>query len=508
VISEKTHASRSALWSVLENGGLALVSFGSLILYSRYLSASDFGVFSVVLALTELLGVLVAMLFHDALVQKRQLAEIDFDTAFTATLALALVLFAGCVLFAPLYARLSGTEAAGRVLAWTALCLPCSAMSATIVARQRRDLEFRALALRSLGGRLGGAAIGITMVVLGLSYWGLVAQQLVTAAVGSLVLWVCSNKRPRLRFSSKSFRELIRFGGYAVGALFLSFSVKRVFVVGAGVALGSEAAGVLNMSFRTVDVLWGIAFTAVTQVALPVLSRMQADPLRFQRAYKSAVEFVCLALFPCFIGIAVTAPETVAVLFGDQWLASVPYVTCLSLLPLLQCLTMLITPSLTALGRPRDPIIAVAAELVVLLVLMSVLGARTLPYAVAIWMVRELVAAPIMVALLQRVGGIRWTAQLAAIRTPALAVAAMALAVVLARPQLSGVASPVLRLVILAPLGAVTYGAMLWTFDRRVFTRVLDFVVSARGKTPDRDAPAVRPNASSSGPPSPGYEIK
>ena len=37
----------------------------------------------------------------------------------------------------------------------------------------------------------------------------------------------------------------------------------------AGVMLGNELAGYLNIGFRAVDVLWAIAATAVGQVALP-----------------------------------------------------------------------------------------------------------------------------------------------------------------------------------------------------------------------------------------------
>ncbi len=44
--------------------------FVSLIVYMRLLSAADFGLFSAALALIELLGVLVTMLFHNALVQR------------------------------------------------------------------------------------------------------------------------------------------------------------------------------------------------------------------------------------------------------------------------------------------------------------------------------------------------------------------------------------------------------------------------------------------------------
>ena len=187
---DRAGAARSTVWSAVENGGLALVSFGSLVVYAQFLGPAEFGLFSIVLALVELLDVLVSMLFHDALVQKPVVTDRHFDTAFTASMLLGLMLLSACWLLAPAFAGLVHHDQAAAVLGWTALRFPFTALGATIVARQRRDLSFRVLALRSLVGRLGGAVLGIVLVALGAGVWGLVAQQVAIAGAASLVLWV------------------------------------------------------------------------------------------------------------------------------------------------------------------------------------------------------------------------------------------------------------------------------------------------------------------------------
>ena len=92
----RSSAASSVKWSVVEYGGLALISFSSLVVYARFLSASEFGLFSIALSVIELMTVLVGMLFHDALVQRRDLRELHYDTAFTVTLALSAVIVALC----------------------------------------------------------------------------------------------------------------------------------------------------------------------------------------------------------------------------------------------------------------------------------------------------------------------------------------------------------------------------------------------------------------------------
>jgi O-antigen/teichoic acid export membrane protein len=476
--TDRARAARSTVWSAVENGGLTLVSFASLVLYARVLSPADLGLFSIVLALVELLDVLVSMLFHDALVQKRELTDLHFDTAFTAGLVLGLALLGACWWAAPSFAGLVGSSAAAPVLCWTALRLPFTALGAVIVARQRRELAFKVLAIRSLVGRVSGAALGIVLVALGAGVWGLVAQQVAIAAAASLVLWIGADRRPRLRFGRRELRALVAFGVAAVGGLFLGFAVKRVFTIVAGVMLGNELAGFLNIGFRAVDVLWAIAATAVSQVGLPVLARLQEDPVRFRSAYVSALEFTCLLLYPCFCGIALTAPLVVELLFGARWAASAPYVTVLGLLALVQAPRLLMTPALTALGRPREPLAGLTVELLVVGVLLATVGARTLPWAVGIWVLREVASLPVMTRLVKRATGLGTGAHLRAVAPPLAASAGMAAALIAARQLLPAGLPAGARLALLVCGGAVVFLAAAWSVDRAALKRLLSFIAS------------------------------
>src|SRR5580692_12374937 len=114
-VSRSTTA-KSLAWSMVENGGMAVISFVSLIVYMRLLSAADFGLFSAALALIELLGVLVTMLFHNALVQRPDTTEQHFNTAFTATMAVSLLMALGCWAMAPLFAASMHQTMAAPVL--------------------------------------------------------------------------------------------------------------------------------------------------------------------------------------------------------------------------------------------------------------------------------------------------------------------------------------------------------------------------------------------------------
>ena len=227
--------------------------------------------------------------------------------------------------------------------------------------------------------------------------------------------------------------------------------------------------------------LWAIAATAVGQVSLPVLARLQSDPDRLRRAYVTALEFTCLLLYPCFCGIALVGPEVVTLLFGARWLASAPYVSVLALLVLVQAPRLLMTPVLTAMGRPRDALVGLTIELAVTLALLAIFGARTLPWAVGIWMARELASLPVMTRLVKRATGVGLIAHLQGAAGPFLASAGMGAALIALRRALPTGLSAGARIAVLAPVGAAIFLVGAWLFDRKPMKRLLEFVASVTG---------------------------
>lgn len=485
-MSVQERTAKSALWSLIENGGLALISMGTLVIYTHLLSTAEFGLFAVVLALVELLQIFVTMFFHDALVQREEAKELHYDTAFTFGVVLSLVLVALCLLLAPLFAALVSEPRAADVMRAMSLCFPAAAVSATIVARQRRELSFRPLALRSLVGRFAGAGIGVVLIFAGAGVWGLIAQQVLIQLVGSAILWKTSEARPRLRFGVREFKDLAAFGVYSMGSLFLVFGVKRIFAVVTGIFLGVEIAGYLNLSFRAIDVFWSIAATAATQVALPTLASLQHDMPRLRRAFQFATSFVCVVLYACFIGIGVLSPEIVGLMFGEKWLPAAPYVTVLSLLVLVQGPRVLVAPLLTALGRPKDLLLSKAGELGFVVLALVVTRVPTLGWGVGIWVCREFVALPITLRLLKRASGLGALEQVRGAWVPLVASLVMVAAVLLGRYLLPASISSLTRLVVLVPLGAVSFLGTTFVLDRELVKSLLGFVQTAlaRGKRP------------------------
>jgi O-antigen/teichoic acid export membrane protein len=201
--------------------------------------------------------------------------------------------------------------------------------------------------------------------------------------------------------------------------------------------------------------------------------------VRLKRAYQRSVEYACLLLYPCFVGIAVTAPELVTIVFGRHWSPVVPCVTALALLVLAQAPRLFTTPVLTAVGRPRDPLIGVAVELIFMLTMIGLFGLHSLIWATALWIACECTQIPITTWMLRRATGFGLTDQFGGAVTPLLASMMLACSVLATRRLLPPDLGTEPRLAILVLVGVAAYLVALVLLNRRLVSTFLDFVRSA-----------------------------
>jgi O-antigen/teichoic acid export membrane protein len=177
--------------------------------------------------------------------------------------------------------------------------------------------------------------------------------------------------------------------------------------------------------------------------------------------------------------MAVTAPELVELLFGKAWARSGIYMTVFALLTLVRLFKNLARPLLTAVGRPQDSMFATGVEMVVMVVLIAVTGARSTALVLGIWAVREVAAVPVVAVVIQRTAKISYVDQFRG-TVPALA---GSIGIVIAtcgiRRLLPPDGSALTRLAELVPAGAAAFLLCAYLVDRSSLDHVVGFVASA-----------------------------
>ncbi|HYE52864.1 MAG TPA: lipopolysaccharide biosynthesis protein [Azospirillaceae bacterium] len=478
-------AARSLAWVCLESGGVSLLSFLTVLVLARLLGPTEFGTAAIALGIVQILFLVPETFFHDAVVQRKEVGPDVLDSALTASVLAGAVLAGLCWLLGPAAERLFSAPGLAAVLGWSGLSLLAGGLGGIPMAVLRRRLEFRHLALRSLSGRVVGAAVGLAMAFGGYGVWALVGQQLAGSAVAALAIWAVPPWRPRLRLSPAALRGLVPFAVPAFTAALLAHANLRGLVLLTGYVLGPDGAGVLAVALRLVDTARQIMGAALQQLALPLFSRCRDDRAALARGFAGATEMTALVAVPLFAGLAALAPAMVAVALGPHWEAAVPLVRVLALAAILLLAQQHAGTVLTAVGAPHRLALLNAAGLALLAALLLAFGAAGPLAATLAWLARTAATVPAGAWMLRRQAGIGWADQVRPLAGPAAAAAVMAAVLV----QLPPDPDPLAALLVQVPLGAVLYAASLAVLDRGALVRLARFLGAMAARPQDASSP-------------------
>lgn len=352
-MSLKSKAIHGAKWSMLQEIASQLIDFLIIIILARLLGPTDFGIVAMALVIVTAMRPLVSLGLGVAITQRAAIDQEHLNTAFWATLLFGALLTSFMLLTAKYWAVMFSEPRLAEILPWLSLSLVFVALTTVQEAILRRDLNFKVYAIRTVGGKIFGGVVGVTLALTDFGIWSLVARNLVTAFISMLLLWGISNWRPSFKFDVQRFKVLFTFGLPVTLNELLAFVKINSDSLLISYFLGATALGYYNIAYRLMAIVFQLVTKTISQVGMPAFSRLQDDPARLASAFISITQLIAAIAFPAFLGIAVLAPELVPALFGEQWLASIPVLRILMLIGIAHCLLTPMLALLVGVGKPK-----------------------------------------------------------------------------------------------------------------------------------------------------------
>ena len=340
------------MWTVLKSASSRIVSSAVFIVLARMLEPADFGTVALASVFVVLISVLVESGFGEALIQRDTVEPRDLNSAFWISNAVAISLAVVLIGFAGVISELLGQPQLAPVLRVLSAVFVFSALASVPQAILRRDLAFRAIALRGVAATLAGGTVGIVMAVAGAGVWSLVGQMVASAVVGTAIAWAMCSWRPGWSLSTKSLRELSGFSAKILGERLALFASRRSDDLLIGLVLGPVALGYYTVAYRLLLILTEMIIWTLEGVAFPLLSRLQNDRARRARAFYALTRLCAAVAVPAFLALAVLTPELMRVAFGPRWLAAIPVMQTLALVGIPHAAAYCNKAALNAAGRP------------------------------------------------------------------------------------------------------------------------------------------------------------
>lgn len=349
----KQSAVRGAAWTGFGQVARYSIATVTTIALARLIPPADFGVFAIIMAVTQF-----AQLFADfgvgaAVIQQRETSERALSTCFWVNLAIG----AGCglllIVAAPFATDFFTAPALGQLALGAAANVVLCSIMVVPQSLLAREFRFRENTLIQLVAGITGSVAAVTSALMGLGVWSLLIQPIVGSIVSAALIFRYCGWKPRALFAYDDVKGIMAFSYNLLGSNVISYIGRNIhnFILGKG--LGPAALGHYNMAQTITYFPIGQISAVIVRVLFPALSRLQDDLPRFRAGYLSAVSAIALGTFPITTGIFAVADDFVAVVFGPEWLAMTPVVKLVTWVSMLQSVGTTAGTILLSTGNSR-----------------------------------------------------------------------------------------------------------------------------------------------------------
>lgn len=328
-------------WSIAEKVGSMLLQMVVSIVVARLLVPEDFGVMAILTFFTSLSLVMVDSGFSQTLIRKESPSAEDYHSVFAFNVVAALVLYAALVAVAPVVARYYELPVIADIAPVLFLLLPINALCVIQNTIFTREFRFRLLSQANFAASFVAGVVAIAMALAGCGVWSLVGQRVTTLAVKTTILWVCSDWRPSRRFTMRPIREMAPFSFRLLSTDLISSIYNNISQMFIGKIYSADTLGFFNQAQKFKDLPLTSAMQSVQSVTYPALSKIGDQREKFAESYRQVLMVVAFMLFPVMTGIAAVAEDLFALLLGDKWMPTVPYLQILCLTGLFQPLAII-----------------------------------------------------------------------------------------------------------------------------------------------------------------------
>lgn len=255
------------------------------------------------------------------LVYERDLNHTDADVGWTFNLLLAVVLLVVANLLAYPIAQYYHHAGIERLIRLLSLAYVVSAAASVHGFLLLRRLDLRSRSIPGIGQILIAGTVSVVAATWSTGEGPLIARELLSVSVGTVLFWLVCPYRPRVRFDSAVLSRQLRYS-FWIGAGLMSLYVSQnadIFIAGHVIRKAADV-GFYTTSWRITFIVAGIVGIAVSTVVFPALSRAH-DPVLFSNLLLSALRQTAFVVIPASLILAVVAPVVVVPVLGERWAA-------------------------------------------------------------------------------------------------------------------------------------------------------------------------------------------
>lgn len=349
----KKSISSSFTWKLLERFFSVGVSVVVQIILARIVSTTDFGSLALLLAIINFASIFVTSGISTAIIQKKELDEVDVSTTMLMCMAIALIVYIILFFLAPFFASYYETPDLKWGLRVLSLIMFFNSFNSIQIALLSRKMNFKAIFIRSAIAIPLSGAIGIVLALNGFGIWSLIIHSLSTSVLTVLIMAIGSKEKIGIRFSFSKAKKIYSFSGFILFAALIAGLRDAFKSLLIGKKYSKEELAFYSKGYTYSTYVAQIGKESVSSVLLPAFSTEQTNRGRLLEMCRKSFRLITFIALPLLVGFALVSREFVHIVLTDKWINVVPYLCMFCILRLFDLIKSIDIQTYFAIGKSK-----------------------------------------------------------------------------------------------------------------------------------------------------------
>lgn len=331
-MSLRNQATAGIFWTFAQQFGQQIVLFFVSTILARLLLPEEFGYIGMIAIFVSVGTSLLKGGLTHSLIRSKDLEEDDYSTVFYYNLAASILIYILIYFAAPYVSGFYGYPILTPIIRWYCVSFILFAFSAVQEAKLTKEMNFKIQTIISIPSVIIGGIVGIALAYSGYGVWSIVWNQLITAFVRSIQLWIYSKWAPGLIFNFIKFKEHLKFGYKITLSSLLENIFNNLYVIIIGKYFSAGQVGFYTRADTMKNLPVNNITLALNKVTFPLFAEIQHDNERLKRVYKQLMKMSVYVVAPLMVFLIIMAEPVFRFLFTEKWLPAVPYfqILCIS----------------------------------------------------------------------------------------------------------------------------------------------------------------------------------
>jgi len=298
---------------------------------ARLLTPEEFGVVAIINVFVLFFLILSTFGLGTAVIQRQNLSPQNIHSLFIVTIifgiGFSLIFFAS----APIISSLFNNNEYNKITRLLSVSMFFNTVNSIPYSIMMKEKKFKTIGIVSFWVGIITGIIAVILALYGFSYYSLVYKSILESILVFSIYFRLSKIKIFKRVSFKIFFEVFSYSAFQLLYNVVAYLSKNLDILIIGKYLGASRLGLYDRAYRLLSTVNGLTLV-FSPVIHPVLSAHQKDWDLIFNVFKKITKYLFLLGLPLSVFLHFSSKEIILILYGGQWLKSVPVFEFLSMI--------------------------------------------------------------------------------------------------------------------------------------------------------------------------------